>query len=91
MKKILFTLIIYTYLLSCSAISNTIDCKSIENKLSKEYTICLKNKAISEGKNIKTKIVNEDNKKKVNKFTSSFKEKLKKFKNSSSHNEFIKK
>ena len=91
MKKILFTLIIYTYLFSGSAISNTIDCKSIENKLSKEYTICLKNKAISEGKNIKTKIVNEDNKKKVKKFTSSFKEKLKKFKNSSSHNEFIKK
>ena len=45
----------------------------VENKLSKEYTICLKNKAISEGKNIKTKIVNEDNKKKVNKFTSNFK------------------
>ena len=41
--------------------------------------------------NIKTKIVNEDNKEKVKKFTSSFKEKLKKFKKSSSHNEFIKK
>ena len=91
MKKILFTLIIYTYLLSGNAISNTVDCKSIENKLSKEYTICLKNKAISEGKDIKTKIVNVENKEKVKKFTLNLKEKLKKFKNSSSHNEFIKK
>ena len=91
MKKILFNIIIYINLLSVSAIASNKDCKSIENKLSKEYTVCLKNKAISEGKDIKTKIVNEDNKEKVKKFTSSFKEKLKKFKNSSSHNEFIKK
>ena len=80
---ILFFIVINTY-------AATQNCNELD-KLSKEYAYCVKEVAKGKGKEIKKKIINDDNKEKLNTTKKKLKDKFLKFKESKTISEFLKK
>ncbi len=87
MKKII-TLIYIAILISISnAKGDQNNCSELD-KLSKDYTKCIAEKAKDKGKEIKEKVTSEETKNKISKFGSTLKKNFNKFKNSKTLKEF---
>ena len=87
MKKII-TLIYIAILISISnAKGDHNNCSELD-KLSKDYTKCIAEKAKDKGKEIKEKVTSEETKNKISKFGSTLKKNFNKFKNSKTLKEF---
>ena len=87
MKKII-TLIYIAILISISnAKGDQNNCSELD-KLSKDYTKCIAEKAKDKGKEIKEKVTSEETKNKISKFGIKLKKNFNKFKNSKTLKEF---
>ena len=87
MKKII-TLIYIAILISISnAKGDQSNCSELD-KLSKDYTKCIAEKAKDKGKEIKEKVTSEETKNKISKFGNKLKKNFNKFKNSKTLKEF---
>ena len=87
MKKII-TLVYIILLVSISNVkADQSDCSELD-KLSKDYTKCIAEKAKDKGKEIKEKVTSEETKNTISKFGSKLKKSFNKFKNSKTLKEF---
>jgi len=89
-KKIFLFINLILFFIVTSTHGKTQNCNELD-KLSKEYASCLTETAKSKGKEIKKKIINDDNKEKLYTTKTKLKNKFLKFKKSKTISEFLKK
>ncbi len=87
MRNIIYIIYFLTFVLISNVNADQKDCSELD-KLSKDYTKCVTEKAKNKGKEIKEKVTSEDTKNKLSNFGKKLKKGFIKFKNSKTLKEF---